>query len=110
MELLESDVAAAVKLFAETRARDPEVVIFKESSVNVFGYALLQSGRAKEAIDALKLNSEAYPKSWNAFDSLGEAYMIAGEKELAIKSYNKSLELNPENKNAAEMVKRLTQK
>jgi hypothetical protein len=33
--------------------------------------------------------------------------MTNGDTELAIKNYRKSLELNPDNKNAVEMLKRL---
>jgi len=48
-----------------------------------------------------------YPQSANAFDSMGEAYMINDDKELAIQNYKKSLELNPNNTNAVEMLKKL---
>ena len=40
-------------------------------------------------------------------DSLGEAYMKAGEKELAIQNYEKSLQLDPKNLNAVEMLRKL---
>jgi D-alanyl-D-alanine-carboxypeptidase/D-alanyl-D-alanine-endopeptidase len=53
------------------------------------------------------LNVEAYPASYNTYDSLGEAYMANGDKELAIRSYKKSLELYPKNTNAVEMLKKL---
>ncbi len=52
----------------------------------------------------------AFPKSANAFDSLGEAYLEAGNKDLAIENYKKSLLLNPDNKNAEEVLKRLANK
>ena len=41
---------------------------------------------------------------------MGEAYMIDKNKELAVKNYEKSLELNPKNKNAEEMIKKLNEK
>ena len=75
--------------------------------MNILGYQQLQSGKTKEAIELFKLNVMAYPESANTYDSLGEAYMINGDKELAIQNYNKSLKLNPDNKNAIEMLKRL---
>jgi len=53
---------------------------------------------------------EAYPQGFNTYDSLGEAYMISGITELAIQNYKKSLELNPENTGAMEMLKRLENK
>jgi len=63
----------------------------------------------KEALRIFELNAAAYPKSSNAWDSLGEAYMTAG-KELAIQYYRKSLELDPENSNASGMLKKLEAK
>jgi cytochrome c-type biogenesis protein CcmH/NrfG len=53
------------------------------------------------------LNVEEHPDSWNTYDSLGEAYMTAGKRELAIANYTKSLELNPANSNATQMLERL---
>ena len=53
------------------------------------------------------MNTEDFPNSSNAYDSLGEAYMDNGNKELAIKNYKRSLELNPNNVDAIEMIKRL---
>jgi predicted negative regulator of RcsB-dependent stress response len=43
------------------------------------------------------------------YDSLGDAYMDSGEKELAIKNYEKSLEPDLKNSNAVEMLKKLRQ-
>lgn len=60
-----------------------------------------------DAIEIFKLNVEAYPEASNPYDSLGEGYMLNGDKELAIKNYKKSLELNPDNTNAVEMLKKL---
>lgn len=54
-----------------------------------------------------QLNVEAYPSSANVYDSLGEAYMLNGDQALAIKNYEKSLELDPANGNAVEMLKKL---
>jgi len=54
-----------------------------------------------------KMNVEDHPKSANVDDSLGEAYMISGDKNAAIENYKKSLELDPANGNAREMLKKL---
>jgi Flp pilus assembly protein TadD len=64
--------------------------------------------RFSDAIEILKLNVEAYPESWNTYDSLAEAYMKNGDKEEAIKHYRKSLELNPKNENARITLEKLT--
>lgn len=75
--------------------------------MNTLGYQKLQSGHTEDAIELFKLNVLAYPESANTYDSLGEAYMNHGDKELAIENYKKSLELNPDNTNAVEILKRL---
>jgi tetratricopeptide (TPR) repeat protein len=80
---------------------------FSEREMNSFGYQLLSSNSIKEAIAIFKLNVEEHPESWNCYDSLAEAYKKNGDKELSIKNYNKSLELNPENENGKKMVKKL---
>jgi CubicO group peptidase (beta-lactamase class C family) len=78
-----------------------------EGTLNSLGYGLLAQNKTDEAIKVFKRNVEEYPKFWNCYDSLGEAYMKAGQKELAVQNYEKSLELNPENTNGAEMLKKL---
>lgn len=78
-----------------------------EITINNVGYRLLTQRKFEEAITIFKINVEAYPASANAYDSLGEAYMENGDKQQAIKNYQKSLELNPDNTNAVEMLKRI---
>jgi tetratricopeptide (TPR) repeat protein len=80
---------------------------FVESIANDFGYGLLHADRKEEAVEVFKYNTIAYPKSANAYDSLGEAYMIHGDRKLAIQNYRKSLKLDPNNKNARELLKKL---
>ncbi|MDQ3818164.1 MAG: tetratricopeptide repeat protein [Acidobacteriota bacterium] len=97
----------AINLYRESRARDPKQPVFTESFMNQLGYRLINQNQLSQAIEIFKLNVEAYPSSANVYDSLGEAYMRSGNKELAIKFYEKSIELNPNNKDAIETVKKL---
>lgn len=83
---------------------------FKESQLNTLGYQLLQLGLKKEAVKIFKLNVEQFPNSFNVYDSLGEGYMISGDKKNAIKNYEKSLKLNPDNDNAKKMLEQLNSK
>ena len=76
-----------------------------EGAVNLWAYDLMEKNHLTEATELFKLNVQAFPGSWNAYDSLGEAYMKAGQKQLAIDNYKKSLELNPANDNAKEKLK-----
>jgi len=78
-----------------------------ESQLNGLGYRLLSMKKVREAIEIFKLNVEAYAQSANVYDSLGEAYMTNGDKELAIRNYQRVVELNPQNINAIEMLKKL---
>jgi dienelactone hydrolase/predicted negative regulator of RcsB-dependent stress response len=78
-----------------------------EAAVNLWGLDLMEKNHLTEAIELLKLNVQVFPGSSNAYDSLGEAYMKAGQKQLATDNYKKSLELNPENDNAKEKLKAL---
>ncbi len=78
-----------------------------ENQLNALGYRLLGMKKVKEAIEIFKLNVESYPQSANVYDSLGEAYMINGDKELAIRNYQRVVELNPQNNNAVEILKKL---
>ena len=68
-----------------------------EEVMNNVGYQLLNAGAHDLAIGFFELNATVFPSSANAFDSLAEAYMKANKTKLAIKNYEKSLELNPEN-------------
>jgi tetratricopeptide (TPR) repeat protein len=78
-----------------------------ESQLNALGYRLLSMKKVREAIEIFKLNVEAYQQSANVYDSLGEAYMMNGDKDLAIRNYERAVELNPQNTNAIEMLKKL---
>ena len=51
----------------------------------------------QQAIRLFQRNVQEYPESGNVWDSLGEAYAAAGKKDLAIKNYEKSLQLDPKN-------------
>ncbi|MDQ5928620.1 MAG: hypothetical protein QG594_394, partial [Bacteroidota bacterium] len=76
----------------------------KEGDMNRVGYLLLTAGKKKEAIEIFKINVAAYPKSGNAYDSLGEAYLADGDKKLAIENYSKSIELDPTNENGKKIL------
>jgi tetratricopeptide (TPR) repeat protein len=71
------------------------MVIATENDLNNYGYQLLGQQKFDKAIDALKLNTQNHPASANAWDSLGEAYALAGDKKNAISCFKKSLSMNP---------------
>lgn len=108
--ITDKGVAAGIAEYHDLKAKQANQYDFGEEELNRLGYQLLQRGKRDEAIEIFKLNVEAYPKGFNTYDSLGEAYMVAGNKELAIVNYKKSLELNAANRNATETLKRLESK
>ncbi len=79
-----------------------------ESQMNTIGYQLLSMKRVKDAIAVFEQNTVDFPNAFNTWDSLAEAMMINGDKEAAVKYYKKSLELNPDNTNAADKIKELS--
>jgi tetratricopeptide (TPR) repeat protein len=78
-----------------------------ELTLNAVGYNYLFQGKTDEAIEILTLNAKLHPDSYNVFDSLGEAYAKAGQKELAIENYKKSLELNPNSETGKKALEEL---
>jgi tetratricopeptide (TPR) repeat protein len=103
----EKGIAAAVVEYRELKAKQSAAYDFAEQELNALGYRLMNTGKLNEALEIFKLNVEAYPQAFNTYDSLAEAYMKMEQRELAIQNYKKSLELDPKNTNAAEMLKRL---
>ena len=78
-----------------------------EDFLNNCGYTQLRAHHLDHAIGLFTENVKQHPNSFNAYDSLGEAYMNAGNKALAISNYKKSLELNPHNENGKDMLRKL---
>jgi CubicO group peptidase (beta-lactamase class C family) len=93
----------ALRGSGDAKQKPPEFVL------NALGYDALQNGKTLEAIRLFARNAQEFPQSSNVYDSLGEAYAKAGQKELAIRNYEKSLELDPKNENAKEWLKKLRQ-
>jgi glyoxylase-like metal-dependent hydrolase (beta-lactamase superfamily II) len=96
--------AAAVAAIKAKRAKGSCNLYFLEAEFNQLGYRYLNEEKLEEAVAVFKLNVEMYPESWNVHDSLGEALMKSGQYDLAVNSYNRSLELNPENENGQKML------
>ena len=88
------------------RSRDGDFAI-DETEMNRWGYQLLGDDDTGAAVAILKLNQELHADSWNAFDSLGEAYAAAGDKTRAIAAYRQSVALNPKNGNGVTQLKAL---
>ena len=100
-------IDAAVRQYDQLKAAPPAAYNFDQRELNVLGFELLRARRFKEAVRVLELNVEAYPRSSNAYDSLGEAYMAGGDKAQAIANYKIALTLDPANRSSAQALQEL---
>lgn len=103
MKHISQGLEAALQSLREQRAEGR----LKERWVNSLGYRLMRLGKLDDAIGVFRFNCEAFPESFNVWDSLGEAYMEKGDNEKAIQSYQKSVQLNPDNQSGIEALKKL---
>ena len=78
-----------------------------EEDLNTLGYSLLQTQELDKALDVFKTTTILFPESANAYDSYGEALLMADKKDAAIKMYEKSIALNPKNENGKKILQSL---
>ena len=100
--------SAAIERYRELKESHSGSYDFGFSQLNNLCYHLMEGGQPEAAIEVCQLNVEAFPQSPYPYDSLGEAYMTAGNTELAIVNYARSLQLDPENTNAVRQLMTLT--
>ena len=105
----EEGIDNAIEFYKKLKASDQlKMFITDRSELNSLGYYLMNTvGDLDAAEKVLKLNMEEYPDWFNAYDSYAEIKMLKGKTEEAIKYYKKSLEMNPGNDNAVEMLGKL---
>ncbi len=91
-----SGIAAAVKQYRDLKGGpNAGKYDFNEDELNTLGYQVMGADKVKDAIELFKLNVEMFPAAANPYDSLGEAYLKDGQKDLALTNYKKALELDP---------------
>ena len=79
----------------------------EETVLDTAAHKVLRWGNSEWAISLFRLNVDLYPKSSNAYDSLGDAYVKKGELELALRNYKKALALDPEAQHLKDKLDRL---
>ncbi|HXJ94307.1 MAG TPA: cytochrome P460 family protein [Terriglobia bacterium] len=85
--------ASVQPLLDQARTQDPNADILRESSLNSLGYRLLSAGKNSDAVAAFEQAVRDYPSSANAYDSLAQGYLAAGNKAKALECSEKALEL-----------------
>jgi CubicO group peptidase (beta-lactamase class C family) len=106
-ELLNQGFVHAYTVAASLKKKDAAFNL-AENELNAWGYQLLSQKKATEALCIFELNTTLYPNSANTYDSYAEVLEIMGNKKDALVNYQKSFQLNPENKSAAERIKILS--
>ena len=104
----QQNVDAAIKQYYDLRKTQPTAYDFGESALDNLGDGLTEMKKFKEAIRIRQLNVEANPSSFT-YDSLGAACLASGDKDCALKSFRRSLELSPDDTSATETLKKLTE-
>ncbi|WP_245574801.1 serine hydrolase domain-containing protein [Aequorivita capsosiphonis] len=95
------------KLYFELKNNQQDKYNFSEGQLIDLGYYYLSKNKNDFAIAVFEISVEAFPNSFNAFDSYAEALLKQGEKKKAIENYKKSIKLNPENINGIRVLKKL---
>jgi CubicO group peptidase (beta-lactamase class C family) len=80
----------AANAWRERARGDAKATEEDENFANNLGYRLMDRDIAK-AVELLRLIATVFPDSSNAHDSVGEAYMKAGDKPRAIAEYEEAL-------------------
>lgn len=102
----EQSVDAAIRQYHDLKTAQPTTYDFGESALDGLAERLAEMKKPKEALRVLELNAQENP-SYYTYDSVGEACLEAGDKDCAIKSFKKSLELSPNDTNAVERLRKL---
>ncbi len=105
--LAANDLDAFLVKYRRLKTAPANFYLDTEAAVNTLGYQLMQRNRLDEAIEVFKLNTEAYPNSANAFDSLGEALLKRGNHLEAIKNYERAVQLDPKFQSAIDALQKL---
>ena len=105
--LKEKGAAAAAAEYRTLKGANSVIYDFSEGELNMLGYHLSKKNKPKDAIEIFKLNVEAFPRSSNTYDSLGEAYLKDGNKEMALVNYKKAVEQDPNNASAVRAINQI---
>jgi len=108
----EKGADAAVGLYREMKATQSDSYPFDEMTPLYIAYKLFNSGKPDASLKFFELTLSEYPEGQYAYLChyyLGRIHDQAGDKDLAVQSYRKSLELNPDNPKVAQRLKELEQ-
>jgi len=91
---------------AAIEAKDPALA-WPEMEMNDWGYRLISTGRARDALAVFALIARKFPNSVNAHDSLAQAYRVNSQTGNAIAEYERVLQLDLGNARARRHIEEL---
>ncbi|MEL7017193.1 MAG: amidohydrolase family protein [Pseudomonadota bacterium] len=102
------DEARLVHAFARPLADAADTHFPDEGEINGAGYGLINREDFAGARAVLALNVDLFPGSANVYDSLGEVCKLMNDLACAEENYKRTLAINPENPNAKNVLKEIT--
>jgi polyisoprenoid-binding protein YceI len=106
--ILKRGAAAAAQGFRDLRAKTADsLMAAHEGMLNDVGYQFLAHRRIADATAVFELEIETYPKNAFGYTGLGNTYAVAGNRELAVQTLEKAVQINPQAPRALEILKRL---
>jgi tetratricopeptide (TPR) repeat protein len=101
------DLQTAILAYRALKKKHAVYLDINEYLLNQRGHQLLDLEQFADATTLFTIIVALFPRSWNAYDSLGEAFFASGNMADAAECYERSLELNPRNENAVMMLERI---
>jgi hypothetical protein len=105
--LLDADPATARDIFQRKIASSTDWKV-SEAELEALGHRLIKQNKIDGAVTTFRINLDLFPGSWKAWDSLGEGLMYVNDEAASRAAYQKSLEVNPDNRNARKKLEFLT--
>ncbi len=103
-DIKEYGVNNAVQKFKARKIKYGDAYTFKPRDLNRLGYYFISDNDAATAVEIFKLNLQYFPNEGDFYDSLGEGYVLLGDKKNAAINLKKAIELNPSNRHAKELL------
>ncbi len=101
-----SDLRTALNKLKTMFAQQEEYYVL-HAEIDQYAFYMMLDKKLDDALEIFLVLADLFPESDIAFDSLGEVYMRKENTEMAIASFEKALELNPDNRNASAKLETL---
>lgn len=97
-------IAERIDLYHKLKKDSASVYSFSnEDELTMYGYGFLWNDNAAEALEVFKLIVTEF-QSANSYDSVGEAYLVLGDKKQSLINYQKAFAMDPDNFNAEDQI------